>query len=175
MAVYRLSDTYSTTPAGLVYITSSTFSAASTVSVNGCFTATYENYRIVLYLSVATGTVLMQMRMRASASDDSSANYANQNLDVGGTTSTATRTTAATSMSVAYTSTSGGWGAIDVFRPQLAAPTYMVSLSGVAVGNPGVELFSGGHNVSTAYDGFTIYPASSTITGSLAVYGYRKA
>ena len=163
-------------PAGLVYITSSTFSAASTVSVNGCFTATYENYRIVYQLATATGTVNLQIRMRAASSDDTSANYAMQYVDGSGSGSAGmARTLTATAGVIGGAGTTGSWGAIEVLRPQIAAATYMTSLVGVSVASPSVTIYSLGHNVSTAYDGFTIYPASSTITGSLAVYGYRKA
>jgi hypothetical protein len=31
------------------------------------------------------------------------------------------------------------------------------------------------HTVASPFDGFTVYPGSGTITGSLYVYGYRKA
>jgi hypothetical protein len=33
----------------------------------------------------------------------------------------------------------------------------------------------GAHTTATAYDGFSIFPASGTITGTLRVYGYTDA
>jgi hypothetical protein len=34
---------------------------------------------------------------------------------------------------------------------------------------------SAAHDVATAYDGFTIFPSSGTIAGTIRVYGYKNS
>ena len=55
---------YPNTP-GLVYVAGTAFSAASSVSVNNCFTSTYDNYRIMMRIT-NSAAVNMQWRVRGS-------------------------------------------------------------------------------------------------------------
>jgi hypothetical protein len=52
-----------------------TFSAASSISINGCFSSTYDNYRIVFYNSVPTSSSQSRIRFRRSNADITSSNY----------------------------------------------------------------------------------------------------
>jgi hypothetical protein len=151
-----------------------TFTGVTSVSLNGCFTSTFSNYRIVFFSSTASGAVDLKARMRAAGTDDSSANYAYQFLDGSATSGTAARTTGQTSATLGSSSTTGGWVSIDVFRPQTAAPTTFSSLSAFTFAAPSVTIYSAGHNVSTSYDGITLFPGSSNFTGTVSVYGYSN-
>jgi hypothetical protein len=61
--------------------------------------------------------------------------------------------------------------------PALAAQTHAIA-RGLARrssdGTPLLRTASAAHNLATAYDGFTFYPAAGTITGTVRVYGYTN-
>jgi hypothetical protein len=164
------------TPSGVVNGTLSggevSFSAAATLSVNGCFNSTYDSYRIVTQLSNSADAE-MKIRMRAAGADATGANYDDQYFYAAGTGTGAIRTTSATSGGVGRASTDY-FCTIDMHSPALAAITYYIA--NMYYG-PGVTtvLDNGRHNVATAYDGFSFIPASGTMTGKLRVYGLRKS
>lgn len=165
-----------TTDTGLAFITSSTFSAASTVNINNCFTSTYDNYRIVLRCT-SSSNFEINMRMRLSGTDNTSANCAYQDLQIANTTVTASRFSGLTSMFVASLSTSNNVISLDLFDPAIAAPTTYHVLGGRAANATTVEsrFIVGGHNVSTAYDGLSLLTSSGTISGTARIYGYRNS
>lgn len=163
------------TGAGLDLITTQSFSAVSSVSVNNCFSATYDNYRIMVD-GQASGVNASLMRFRTSGTDNSGANYTYQTIQGNGTqNASAARTTGATSFDLFYLG-SGARGAvcIEVISPFAALSTRVMSNCGYDVNTPQYLLAFGGFTATTSFDGFTFYPASGTITGSLLVFGYRK-
>jgi hypothetical protein len=174
VGITSLSQANAEAATGLVLVATSSFSAASSVSVNECFTSSYTNYRILLY---GTSTIVdaINLRMRLAGTDDTSANYASQYLDANSTSLVGARAAGATSASIGVGETAGFWCSIDIYQPALAVATYFTSAATRSVTTPIIRDHAGGHNVATAYDGFTIYPTSGTITGVLAIYGYRKA
>jgi hypothetical protein len=155
--------------AGLV-----SFSAATTVSVNGCFTSQYQNYQIMFDALGSTSTV-MNLRMRLAGADDTTSNYAYQYMDAASTSISGSRGTAQTSMYFAYATTGTGWQFVNIFNPNLASATFVQSFTGWNVAAPNLTIFTGGHNVATAYDGFSIILGSGNITGKLRVYGLRNS
>jgi hypothetical protein len=166
---------YPNTP-GLVYVAGTAFSAVSSVSVNNCFTSTYDNYRVVVEMLAAAGAPNVSFRLRVGGSDDTGANYAYQYIYGTGASAIAARGTAQT----------GGWfytantayraiGSYDISAPAIARQTSMVGVSVYAAGTVELITWANNHNQSTAYDGITIYPASSTITGTVRIYGYRNS
>lgn len=156
---------------GYKLITSASPSAASTVNINDCFSATFDHYMIVWRLSTAAGSVALRARMRVSGSDDTSSNYAAQYDYASGSFAGAAAESAQTSFYLGYVATTIGWGVTHLFTPHDAVPTLLVTSSAIAVAAPQVFTVAGGHNVSTSYTGITLYPASSTITGTIRVYG----
>jgi hypothetical protein len=171
VGISSLSQAQATTPPGLVLITTSSFSAVSSVSVDGCFTSEHDDYRILLS-GYASGTTSVQMRMRASGADASGATDYGFSYGVWG--STAARTPDTSGMVVAvFTVVDGSASSIDVSRPFLAKPT-VTSSTGYRADQYGIAT-GGGHKVAASYDGFTLFPSTGTFTGTLRVYGYRKA
>ena len=162
------------TPQGLTLITAESFSAVSAVNINGCFTSTHENYRIVIRCVLASGNADLGLRMRAAGADDTSANYATQFLRGDGSTASATRTTTQTSMVVAVANTAVTTASFDLFSPNVSTPTVGMAMSMWQIATPLIEPRGITHNVATAYDGFSIIPASSTVTGTIRIYGYRN-
>lgn len=158
--------------AGLTLIASSSFAAVSSVSINNCFSSTYQNYRI---LFTSTGSVSNRpvMRLRVGGVD-STTNYAGYLLDGASNAATAAALSAQFWPFVAGSSASSAFACVDLFSPAEAVPTGALSLGVSAVTD--VRFFGGRHTASTAYDGFTLYGDSSgNITGNVRVYGYRNS
>lgn len=160
---------YADTAGGLVLVTSETFSAVGSISINSCFSATYQNYRVIV-----SGTAIdaqLYMRLRASGSDSSSA-YEVDVYYVGGSPGPST-INANSEWRLTYPGgTSGTWSAaFDLTRPFAASPT---TLSGFGTNALGAAFMGYVHTTSSAYDGFTLFGVSGNITGTVRVYGYRN-
>ncbi len=150
------------------------FSGASSVSLNDVFNSTYENYLLLTRITDMSVGDNVQIRMRASGSDDSTANYHNLGLRI---TTTVDRIASygQTSYRIGETGTKKGAFQTVIYGPQLAALTQFNGLITNGFNNPMENGFQmGAHNVATAYTGFTIFPASGTMTGSVSVYGINK-
>lgn len=159
---------------GLVLITSNSFTAASTISIDNCFSSTYDNYRILLR-SVNSTNGSMNARLRTT-SDDTATNYADQLLYSSGTSVTGSRTSAQSLWRFSYSYTTAGSCSVDVFGPNIAAPTQYFSTSqtgsGATIEN---AIYAGNNTTSTQYTGISILMGAGTGTGYVYVYGYKKA
>jgi hypothetical protein len=164
---------------GLTFITSSTFSAASSVSVDGCFTAAYDNYRVMIRTTGGgTGTVQTYLRLRVAGVDSSAASYNAVNVYGYPNTAGAEGFNAATEIDLGTNDLSNASvRSLDFHSPALAAKTLITGTAAMYHGSVTwvSRAVAGGHSASTAYDGFTIYPLSSTLTGALFIYGYRTS
>jgi hypothetical protein len=158
------------TGAGLDLIVTQSFSAASSVSLNNCFSADYDNYRLVIRAFSASGDIDTRMRLRASGTDATTSAYARQYI-VGALTANSAGSSTEDHMHIMYSNAASGFGTVELNRPYVATPTMFWLQGGRSTA---FVINSGYHNVSTAYDGFTLYPTSSTLTGTVSVYGYRK-
>jgi hypothetical protein len=153
-----------------------TFTGVSSVSLNGVFSATYQNYKIV-FDSVGSGAAQnLQFRMRSGGADDTSANYVYQLLEGSAGVVTSFRVpSAATFFVTAVSVNTTSYGEINLFNPFNATPTQLTSLNGYAITTPAISVWGGGHNVSTSFDGFTVFPASGTFSGTIRCYGYQNS
>ncbi len=165
---------------GLDLITTQSFSAASNVSVNNCFDSTYRNYRIILNVDSVSTTNAVSLRMRASGTDNSSSNYMYNGPDVANSSATtmgAIRSAGATTafLIIAADSTGTGCSVIDMFNPQAAFQTHIVanSIYTVSTDMRAFTIFQR-MTVTTSYDGFSIFPNTGTLTGSVRIYGYKN-
>ena len=164
---------------GLVQIgTAISFSAVASQSINDVFSATYDSYRIVIPKVIpAAGTPTIRLKFRVSATDSSTQYY------YGGISSASNSDTTVyrradndSSFDISPASANYTFGnVIDVHNPFVVGRTiFNYSISG----DDGSKYFggsgSGFHNVSASYTGLTIFPSSSTITGSISIYGYNK-
>jgi hypothetical protein len=155
------------------------FSASSTVSVNGCFTATYDNYRI--YLANVTNTVSedIRLRWRVAGADNTTTNYRYAGIQ----TSTAASNSAVGESASSYlrtgyftTGRKNILTGIDVLTPFLSAPTgTWNSAFDESSGTGYATITTCSFAANTSFDGFTVYPTSGTITGTLRVYGLRNS
>jgi hypothetical protein len=164
---------------GLVYITSGTFSSSSAVSINNCFSSTYTNYRVVFGNITHSTTLVLRIRMRLSGTDNSATSwdYGWPYLYVNGASINLNNGTGQTGLYVGDTnSTSNGVAAfsLDVFQPNVARRTAWLG-NAINIYTNFFTMSGGGvHNVETAYDGFTLYTSTGTISGNYQVFGYTK-
>jgi hypothetical protein len=150
-----------------------TFTGASSVSLNGVFTSTYDDYFLTI-ASSGGSAVDMRMRLRAAGVDESSSNYARQRFNCFSTSGDSERSTAQTSVDFGSAVSSKSNIILTLFKPKVAETTTFISTCTINVSSPQFLLYSGGLNNSTSYDSLTIFPASGTITGTVSVYGYKK-
>jgi len=169
--------TYSISSTGTV-----TFSNATTLSLNECFSSTYDNYRIQLELTSGNcGGV--RMRMRSGTTDISTStyhhvfHYSQMNAASNFTTNTSNAST--TSMWISDLSTNGIYShsSFDVASPFLSLPSVVVGQH-MVYQNSGASLygiyFVGSNINSTSYNGMSLVPDSNSITGTIRIYGYRN-
>jgi hypothetical protein len=151
-----------------------TFSAASTASINGCFSALYQNYKIEISITTSNQTTL-QYRFRTAGSDNSTANYANQYLVVDSTTVVGGRSSAQTIGDLGQmVLTDLSFFDITVYSPFDTAKTGMLVQNGSVVGEAYMRNQVNAMKASTSFDGITLIPTAGTITGTARVYGYRN-
>lgn len=168
---------------GLVYITETSGSAVSSLSVNSCFTSTYTNYRIVGNVTVSSAAGNLGFRYRIGGVDNSSANYtwvANNLSSSGGTPATSvTGGQAVTIANFAYkttTATHRTGFVLDIFSPQIATGFKSATFQSTNASSA-IDIYNGGFSlaVEAAFDGFSFVPASGTMSLSAKIYGYRQA
>jgi hypothetical protein len=163
-----------TTTQGLTLINTTSFSAVASQSFNNVFSATYTNYRIVFNVEHTVGLVVLNFRLRVSGTDATGANYNFQTLS-GDNTISGGRSQNQTSSEIALISTSvGNNGSTDIYRPFLTNQTSFITQTISAYNSPYGRIYWGEHTPATSYDGFTIFPPSGNMTGTVSVYGYNK-
>ena len=160
---------------GLVKIVDQSFTAASTVSVNNCFSSAYENYRMMIILASTTTLNTFNIRLRLSGTDATGSDYAQQRLQADNTSLVGARLTGQTVARIGTLPDTGSMVAnLDIFRPATATTTHAISSSVFFTGIPQYETWGITHNVATAYDGFSFILGAGTITGNLRIYGYQN-
>ena len=163
------------TNGGMVLINKTDFTAQSSININNCFSSTYDNYLVQIDYTAAA-SLGISLRMRVSGTDNSSSLYYNQILTADNTTVSASKSNAQTSVLIGYGNTDRSYINLNVNSPAIARATIGVSNLGENLNGTGnaFRFFGWGHNVATAYDGFTIFTNTSNITGTIRVYGYRN-
>jgi hypothetical protein len=162
-------------PQGLVHINTTSFSAVASQSINDVFSATYKDY--LLIVSVIGATQPFRLRLRASGSDASGSNY-NVQRNTFSTSLAANRANGETSYYAGEVGASNrGEILLNVFSPFASESTlFLAEQSHVSDGASAETLTrSGAHTLTNSYTGFTIFPGSGSITGSVSTYGYRKS
>jgi hypothetical protein len=151
------------------------FSAAATLSLNGVFSSGYDNYMISARTQSSAGSVLFG-RLRASGTDESSASnyYTDQYLFADGTTVAANRTTR-NQWYIAYLGSPLRNGFVAYwYGPYLAQPTAGRTVVADSYLNAETIDAAYTHSLSNSYDGFTLLPASGTVTGLVTVFGFNQ-
>jgi hypothetical protein len=157
-----------------------TFSGVTSVSLNGCFSAAFDNYSAVITL---VGSADVSLRFRVSGADNTSTSYhwISRSLQLNGTNDGTLGNRGAAVNAITYTSFSGAGclnrEVLDITAPFTTAYTSAGTNNSLYTygGNTGLYmgsdhyLFAG----TTSFDGFTLYCGSS-FDGTISVYGYAK-
>lgn len=158
---------------GLILLNTTNFTSVSSQSINNMFSSSFTNYRILIEATGSTTTNLV-IRMRLSGTDNSTTNYNRELVRL------TDSTTAFSYLNEDFgflgnLTTNRSIHVIDIFNPNNSVPTNILCNFHGDSGTYNVAGLSYiRHNVSTAYDGFTIYPSSGTFTGIVSIYGYNK-
>jgi hypothetical protein len=150
------------------------FTSASAINLNGCFTSSYDNYKIIFNSIIGSVNAILRLRYRKSGTDNTSSVYYSGSFYATwtGTTGVWTSSAAASSSALGYVATTQGNYILDISNP-LTRP--LLSGSGMGAGPEDRGFFTSAYiNSSDTFDGFTLFPASGTITGTARVYGYKN-
>ena len=155
-----------------------TFTNATTVSLNGVFSTSYENYRITWSSSARSTSGSSQFHLRAAGTDS------NNNYDyVKGVDSGTSRTVTSSSSSNAVPLDIGvaagqvSNGVIDLFGPALGGVTTGTGQSAVLASSACYSCqVSFANETTSAFDGMTLFALNSgeTWSGTIRVYGYNN-
>jgi hypothetical protein len=159
-----------TKKAGMVLLNTTSFSAVASQSINDVFSATYDNYKVIVTITSTGGEIRYRLRVSGS---DAATNYNSLSM-VGGWTGGITYPAAYNSDTYGTTFFQGiaAAGSIDttICAPFLAQTTRFMSLTS---GGEGTVLLGRNTN-ATSYTGFSLLPSAGTITGNVSVYGFNK-
>ncbi len=143
----------------------------SSVTVTGAFSADYDNYLITVTggTASANGSIRLQMNTSTGSTYFGAGTYGNYGVNSGVTYNPA----AATSWTdILLGGTAGYSGVITLNGPFASRPTYGFT---DASNNATFYKFSLVETSSNSNTGFTLTPASGTLTGgTIRVYGYRN-
>jgi hypothetical protein len=174
-ALADIEDAINASGSGLSLITTASLAAATTVSINNCFTTDYDNYLIVFDVA-ASASSYIGVRLRASASDNTTSNY--YSAFSGGTYANVGYSYFANGDTAFFPAATGTGSyhtamAMNVNGPQAAKKTYV---HGTFANGHGYAPFGGRFDATTQFDGFTLYTVTGgvTLTGTVRVYGYKN-
>jgi hypothetical protein len=164
---------------GLVYLSSGTFSGATSASISSVFSATYDNYKLVLSnLQAASSSLyLITMNMRATSTDATTAYDSGLNGMLWSGSADNYGLTNSTFAIIGTSSNSGdGSIAIDICRPFIADSTTATIQCASYFGT-----YTGAfrHATATSYNGFTLGSfrlgsSAVAISGTWKLYGYTN-
>ena len=152
-----------------------TLTNATSVGLNGCFTSTFRNYRIVFD---ATGTASqVNLLLRVGGVDSTTGYDFTEGLNRNGASSSSTALNAS---SWALSGATGGntthAGTVDIFVPNVTRETRILSSVG-SHANPAASNVAnafksgyGTHRPTVAYDGFVLL-FSAAVSGTVQVVG----
>lgn len=163
---------------GLTFIAGGTIT--DTTSVNNCFSATYLNYKVMLNnLTSGDGSNLC-LRMRTSGTDNTSSVYSYavsgaSGANGGYNSGLVAQNANLFELTYGNSAANGQTIAFDMFSPFSAKNTQYGIGNAVNGQDAFFWVIAGIHKSTTSFDGFTIYPTTSTLTGTYKIYGYANS
>lgn len=152
------------------------FTSATSLSLNGVFTASHDNYALSIRITSGPDATATFLRLRTAGTDASGSNYTFQYLAATSTTISGARSSSQTEGEFGRTYTAVNQNAtfLNIYGPYLAKPTAYRSVTAYTFSSAYMNDLAGTHSLSTSYDGLTIYPGSSSISGNIVVFGYEE-
>lgn len=155
------------------------FTASATVSINGCFSSTYDSYFVICRSFGSVNGGFARWRLRVAGVDAQGADYYRYGFT----------TNSASAVLTAYNGAAEtGWipfleygtNAAEsctthafVHNPARSANRTVMSVNVNNSSGAARYTIDGMHAQAVAYDGFTIYANAGTMTGTVSVFGYR--
>jgi hypothetical protein len=162
---------------GLWKITSTTFAGSSYVPIESCFSADYQNYLVTITMRGSAAS-FARWRLRAGSTDASGNNYFRYGYttawNAGGLTAYNAGNETSFIPAVEYGNASGGIGTayIWISNPFGAGTTGATTNVNNTDGANTYNL-SFAHTLSASYNGFSVFPNTGTMSGTITVYGVR--
>lgn len=156
-----------------------TFSGVSSVSLNGVFTSTYNNYRIMLRCGNGNLGAATYFRLRSAGADRSNSNYyygGYMSREGGTLTAWSGNSSTVFDVNRLWNGDQGTTSAMEVFNPVDATKATgfsSTSWSNDASGGFG-NAFEGLHSINNTNDGFSLWLSSGVFSGTVSVYGYAN-
>jgi len=154
-----------------------TFTGASSISVKGCFTSTYDNYLVIIDQDSATspGAMTIQYTVAGTATVTG---YDGEEITAINATPGATPVVNAASIAITNTTTLGV-AELRVRSPFRAVATLCLA-DFFSTNNPGTAAaltkfnYGFSQRATTQFDGFLLTVSAGTATGSIRVYGFNN-
>jgi hypothetical protein len=149
------------------------FTSASAISLNGVFNSNYLIYKVISTIQATSGTPNLQIRYRNSGTDSTSTNYFSFGIIGGASALGQVNLSGQTSGRISQIGTDLTYFSINIYGPNTntTMPSNVVSYYPAAGSHTTHTMDYNGVYVA---DGFTIFPATSSVSGTIMVYGYRK-
>ena len=152
-----------------------TFSGVTSLSLNGVFSSTYDDY-LLLLSGYGSDDDTVYLRLRSAGTDNSASSYASQYILASGTSVTGYRYSPQSyGQLVLLATTQRSACSVHMYGPALAQPTAWRSVTAEGVAGARIYDFANTHSVASAFDGFTVYPNNGHgFTGTLQVFGLSQ-
>jgi hypothetical protein len=166
------------TTAGLTLVATGTASAAASVTVNTCFTSTYDEYLLVVDIT-GSESAQLNLQMRNGGSTITAANYQHwrTGYDNGGASENS-NTVGATAWLFAFANgTVPSVATINLYDPLNSRIANHNAFATCPDGNDtATAVFNTGFRYTSAqaFDSFVMSVSAGTMTGTVRVYGYTK-
>lgn len=152
-----------------------TFSAVTSLSLNGVFSADFDNYVVSIRSVASSGSPAIFARLRASGTDATGSNYVYQYLYADNTSVSAGRATTDGGLIAGDTASTQRSGShLMLYGPFLAQPTASRVTNAWGLNSAYFSDYACTHSLSTSYDGITFRMTSVNFSGALQVYGVRS-
>lgn len=150
------------------------YTSCDSVSLNGVFTADYDNYMIVVRRNAVATQASANFRLRANGTDNSTASsYTNQEFDVAGTSATSSRAAGNIGYFSQYSDTLTNAFTAYLYYPYLTQATAYRGVTFMGTSSARILDVAGTHNQATSYDGITLSGLSAS-SGLISVYGLEN-
>lgn len=150
-----------------------TFANCTTLSLNGIFTSSYDNYMIISRTTGSGSALAVRFRLRAAGTDNTStSSYQYQLVLAATTTLTYSRVAQNYGQGFLVDSAARDNATTYFFGPKLSQPTGWIVDGGY--GETSLYQYGGLHDQSTAYDGLSLIMPSGYFAGLVTVYGLNQ-
>lgn len=154
-----------------------TFTTVTSVSLNGVFTATYDNYRVIINCVSSGTTANFSIRARNAGTDVTGATeYYNLLLLINDTGGPTRSSTSGSSFIIGNMGDVQTLAVLDFGGPFLSTKTVCTGSNFErSTVDARLDTYSGARATVASHDGFTISCSSGTTTGKVRVYGYKNS